>query len=212
MYKLENILKRFAGLFNKSRDSNLSKLITIFSEQFQDIEQTNETIKKWRLIDDAEGVGLDKIGENIRQPRGTATDEIYRVLLKSKIARSLSTGDLNTIIRVLSIALDTSPSEIRIKEKWNDEHDPEPAAISVIEVPIKRLNEVGMDIEQFSSIVQMTVAAGVRVESVELQGTFEFGTIPMIDDMEKGFSDVDGEIGGYFGAAFKSGQDQELPM
>ncbi|WP_088005595.1 hypothetical protein [Indiicoccus explosivorum] len=212
MYKTIDILKKFTDVFNKDSNSNLGKIIQIFSQQLQDLETTNIRIKEWRLIDNAEGVALDLIGENIQQPRGIATDEVYRVLLKSKIARNLSTSDINTIIRVLSLALDADPSTIRIQEKWNDPTEPEPAAIKVIEVPLAKINESGLAPEQFVKIIQKTVAAGVKVASIELTGTFEFGGLPMETDAAAGFSDVDGTTGGYFGAAFEPSSDQELPI
>jgi len=212
MYSTQKMFERLADLFKKTEDSNVGKVIKIFSDQLQQLEETNNKVKQWRSIDQAKGKGLDVIGENIRQSRGSATDEIYQVLLKSKLARSLSTGDINTIIQVLSVALNTDNQEIRIKEKWSDPDYPEEAAISVIEVPIKRLNEVGLAPDQFGAIVQKTVASGVRVESVQLQGTFAFGSTPIEQDAESGFSDVDQTTGGSLGAVFRPSGDRELPL
>ncbi len=212
MYSTQKMFDRLADLFKKSEESNVGKIIKIFSEQLQMLEDTNRKIKDWRSIDQAKGKGLDLIGENILQSRGSATDEIYQVLLKSKLARSLSTGDINTIIQVLSVALNTEKEEVRIKEKWSDPDYPEEAAISVIEVPIKRLNEVGLAPDQFGVIVQKTVASGVRVESVQLQGTFAFGSIPKEQDSESGFSDVERTTGGSLGAVFRPSGDRELPL
>ncbi len=212
MYNLDNIMNRFADFFKKNHDSNLGKLMTIFSEQLQQLDETNVTVKRWRSIDNAEGQGLDLIGETINQERGTATDEVYRLLLKSKLARSLSDGGINTLIRVLSIALDAHPSEIKITEKWNDELEPEPAAISLIEIPLFRLNEIGIAPDQFARIVQRTVAAGVKVNVIELAGTFAFGPIPMEQDPQKGFADVDQTTGGFLGSAFVPESDQDLPI
>lgn len=212
MFDLTSILSRFPDFFNKRPDSRLGKLMRIFSEQLQELKDTNHRIREWRDIDKAEGAGLDFIGQNVRQPRGVATDEVYRVLLKSKIARNLSTGDINTIIRVLALALNADYKDIKIKEKWTDPENPEPAAISLISVPITRLNEVGMDPVQFGRIVQKTVGGGIRVESIELTGTFEFGTTAIQYDPNKGFSDVDGTTGGYFGSLYSPSTDQDLPI
>lgn len=212
MYKAASILKRFSDVFNKNENSNLGKIIQIFSQQLQEIEQTNIRIKEWRNVDSAEGVGLELIGENIKQSRGVATDEVYRVLLKSKIARNLSTGDINTIIRVLSLALDADPSTIRIQEKWGDLLEPEPAAIKMIEVPLAKINESGIAPEQFVRIVQRTAAAGVKVASIEMTGTFQFGGLPMETDPDAGFANIEGTTGGYLGAAFTPSNNQDLPI
>lgn len=214
MYSVEKVLERFQFFFDKSKnpDSNIVKLMRIFSDQLQDISDTQQTTLEWRNIDRAKGQALDLIGETVNQARGTATDEVYRLLLKSKLARSLSDGGINTIIRVLAIALDAPYEEIKVQEKWNDELDPEPAAISLIEIPIVRLNEIGLDGIQFARIVQRTVAAGVKVNVIELKGTFQLGGLPMINNIERGLSDVEGTIGGYLGAVFVPAEDQDLPI
>lgn len=212
MFSTKQIMTRFADYFAKHPTSNLSKLICIFSDELLELQKTNKTILEWRDIDKAKGQGLDLIGENVNQSRGKATDEVYRILLKSKIARNLSDGSINTIIQVISIALSTEPSTIKIVEKWNDIDDPEPAAIKLIELPLTKINEAGLDPINFIRIIQRTVAAGVKVGVIELAGTFEFGTTAMEIDNLKGFGNVDGTIGGYFGAVFIPTTDQELPI
>lgn len=205
MPKASDLIDKLTDVYNKKPDSNIGKLCAIVAGQLQLVEDTLNQIQDWRQINFAEGATLDRIGENVVQTRGAATDEVYRVLLKSKIARNLSKTDINTIIRVLSVALDADPSDIRINEMFSDPQAPEPAAISVTQVPIERLLNIGLGLEQFGQIVQKTVAAGVRVGVIELSGTFAFadGTGEQLDDAA-GFSDEAGQIGGYFGAAYSS--------
>lgn len=213
MFSTKSIVKRFSDYFDKTPDSNISKLMSIFSAEAQEIKETNDRIRQWRNIDDAEGVGLDLIGQNVNQSRGVANDEVYRILLKSKIARNLSDGTIDMIIQVLAIALSIDPKMIKIKEKWNDQEEPEPAAIKVIELPLTKLNEAGLDPTNFVRIVQRTVAAGVKVGVIELTGTFEFGDLTNSIDNTKGFGDInDDTIGGYLGAAYAPSQDNELPI
>lgn len=213
MFEHKTILSRFVDHLKKDSTSNIAKLMGIFSEQMLALQQTIDRAGDWRDIDSAEGKVLDDIGTNVNQPRGKATDEVYRILLKSKIARNLSDGSINTLIRVLSTALSVSPTELRIVEKWHDEIEPEPAALKLIELPLKKLNEAGMDPVNFVRIVQKTVAAGVKVQALELSGTFEFGGITSPIDNQKGFGDVnDASIGGYLGAVYTPAYDNELPI
>ncbi|WP_419957206.1 hypothetical protein [Psychrobacillus psychrotolerans] len=212
MFEAKAIVSRFVDYFNKEPNSNISKLMKIFSDELIALNTTTKRVGDWRDIDSAKGVALDDTGTNINQPRGVATDEVYRILLKSKIARNLSDGSINTIIQVLATALSVPPTQIRIEEKWNDSLDPEPAAIKLIELPLAKINEAGLDPVNFVRIVQKTVAAGVKVGIIELTGTFEFGTTAMIVDNLKGFGNIEGTIGGYFGAAFSPSTDQELPI
>lgn len=208
-------MARFVDYFKKDNTSNIAKLMRIFSEQMLELEQTINRVGDWRDIDNAEGKALDDIGTNVNQPRGKATDEVYRILLKSKIARNLSDGSINTIIKVLATALSVHPSEIRIQEKWHDKLEPEPAAIKLMELPLKRINEAGMDPANFVRIVQKTVAAGVKVQAIELSGTFEFGDAFATTnvDVTKGFGDsTDANVGGYLGAVYTPANDYELPI
>ncbi|WP_332649649.1 hypothetical protein [Lysinibacillus sp. 54212] len=211
MFDLKNIISKFGHYFKWT--GYLAKLMRIFSEQLTELKQTIDTVEDWRDIDKAEGRTLDHIGENVKQPRGKATDPVYRILLKSKIARNLSDGTIDTIIQVLSTALSVPPSEIRLQEKWFDEHEPEPAAIKVIELPLAKLNEAGLDPSNFVRIVKRTVAGGVSVGTVELTGTFEFGDISNSIDTTKGLGDInDDALGGYLGAVYTPSGDIELPI
>ncbi|WP_230113504.1 hypothetical protein [Bacillus velezensis] len=94
-------------------------------------------------------------------------------------------------------------SEINIVSSKENNQD-EPAAIIVKKAPIEALSRVGMSETQFSNIVQKTVAAGVRVAYVDLNGTFCFSSsASTIETSEYGFSS-DGKDGGTLGAS--SGQ------
>ncbi|PAD73662.1 hypothetical protein [Paenibacillus campinasensis] len=213
MFSLKDMMRRFADAYNKDPQSNLGKLIGILYGQLRQVNDTLERVRDWRSIDEAQGTTLDRIGENIVQTRGASTDEVYRVLLKSKIARNLSKTDVNTIIQVLSLALDCPYSDIRIVPKFNDPAEPEPAAISLIKVPTKRLNEVGMSPLQFGQIIQKTVAAGVRVAQIELTGTFQFSS--QYDQLETGptgFADEEMTTGGTLGEVYVPGDDYPLPI
>lgn len=206
------ILKKLTDAYNKNPYSNMGKLIGVLVSEFEELQGVFEKIESWRSIDRAQGQALDDIGVDINQYRGTANDEIYRILLKSKTARDLSTGDTNTIIDVLSMAIGAKKSEIGITETWMDADNPEPAGIKLIEIPIAKLNEVGLTGNQFAKFVAATVAAGVYVQSIELQGTFQYGGLPLEDDSDKGFSNIDMTTGGYYGTVYQPDDEQDLPL
>jgi len=205
MNTLQRMLRRLTDNYSKDPDSNVGKLLNIAAAEIEELEETADKIRLWRDIDEAEGVTLDRIGHNVQQWRGQATDPVYRILIKSKIARNLSDGSINTIIEVLAITLDTEPENIAISELW----ETEPAAIQV-DVPTALLNEVGFSFTQFGRLVNRIVAAGVRA-NVLLQGTFEFSDT-LVTDAEAGFSDEQQEIGGYLGAVYDPADDPDLPI
>ncbi|MGG3846761.1 hypothetical protein [Aeribacillus composti] len=211
---LTEMLSRLTDRYRKDPDSSIGKVIKILTDELDLLKETFDRIEEWRDVEKAEGAVLDDLGMNVGQPRGAATDEIYRILLRSKVARNLSDGTIDTIIRVISIAVNADPEEIRIQELYNDPHKPEPAAIGLIRIPLRKLNEVGMSPKQFVHVVQKTVAAGIRVASVELSGTFSFASQPDASEYSdaQGFSDIDQKVGGYLGGLFIDANDTELPV
>ncbi len=208
---MKNMLKRLTDNYRKDPGSNIGRLFAIIAGEVTELQDTLQQKRDWIDIDEARGAGLDRLGVNIEQARGKATDEVYRIMLKSKIARNLSTGDINTIIKVLAVALNTEPEEITVEEMYADPLEPEPACIKILQMPLKQVNEAGMSPRQFGRIVQRTVAAGVRVGMIELTGTFEFGDELAVDN-GRGFSDEQQEIGGYFGYAYEPGAVDDLPL
>ncbi|OAH53071.1 hypothetical protein AWH48_11985 [Domibacillus aminovorans] len=228
LFTLDTILYRLTDRYKKNKNSNIGKMMQIFSDELELLQETNIRIEEWREIDNAEGVALDEIGEDLKQPRGIAADEVYRVLLKAKSAGNQSNGDINSLIRVISIALNVRPYEVKIYELWDDtpehyfisphqfstvEHnDTKPAAIKINSFPIERLNETALSPNHFYKLVRSSMSAGVELEELVLEGTFEFGDVDMEEDETKGFSDIEGEIGGYLGIAFSSDNEIDLPI
>lgn len=213
MLNVRDMLRLLTDNYNKSPQSNIGKLLSIINDQLNDLLQTLDTMEKWRDIDLAEGTTLDGIGQNVAQPRGAASDQVYRILIKTKIARNLSRGDINTVIRVIALAVKAEYSEIEIKEKYTETLEPEPAAISLMRLPLSRISDSEIDLRQFARIIQRTVAAGVRVDAVELQGTFSLASSEELEtDTAVGFADIDQTTGGTLGAVFTPSVETELPI
>ncbi|MEH7651205.1 hypothetical protein [Bacillus safensis] len=208
---IKDLINRLTDAFQKDEKSNIGKLFLIVDEQLTAVRKTLTTAEKWRDIDNAKGHGLDLIGDNVAQNRGRATDEIYRVLIRGKVARNISDGTTNRIIEALAKTLNCAYEEINIYTVKEDNED-EPAAIIVKKAPLEALNKVGMSATQFSSIVQKTVAAGVRVVYINLNGTFRFSSIPdEIETSQFGFSS-DETDGGTLGGIFEPEDDYPLPI
>ncbi len=212
MNSLERLLLRLTDAYSKDPDSNLGKTLALAAEQIDDLRQSVEKARQWRDIDEAEGETLDNIGYNVQQWRGQADDSVYRILIKSKVARNLSDGSVNTIIDILAITLDTDKQNVTVDPTW----DEEPASV-YIEVPAERLNEVGLSLSQFGRLSNRMVAAGVKA-NVLFEGTFQFSSDydSVNSDDGKGFNELvngePGDIGGYFGAYYDPAEDEELPL
>jgi hypothetical protein len=104
---LTDMLSKLPDMFKKTSDSTIGKLFTIVSDQIDDLQNTLNTMEEWRDIDEAEGVVLDRIGQEILQePRGGVSDEEYRLKLKTRIiVNYLSDGDIETLIKLLEVYL-----------------------------------------------------------------------------------------------------------
>lgn len=208
---IKDLIGKLTDAFLKDEKSNIGKLFLIVDEQLTALKSALITAENWRDIDAAKGKALDLLGDNVSQDRGRATDEIYRVLIRGKIARNVSDGTTNRIIEALAKTLNCKPSEIHIVSSKENNED-EPAAIIVKKAPIEALSKVGMSATQFSNIVQKTVAAGVRVAYVDLNGTLRFSSSAnSIETSQYGFS-TDGTDGGTLGGIFQPEDDYPLPI
>lgn len=206
---LNKFVERLTDAFNKTTDGNIYNLFKLTAYHIQENEDLLDQIGDWRDIDQAEGETLNRIGRNVQQNRGQATDSIYRVLIKSKIKRNLSDGSINTLIDFLAFILGVEKSKVKISELWpSGEH-----AELHVDVPIAPVSATGLTLNQFGTLVNLVVAAGVKA-NVLFQGSFEFSSIAdeTETDETKGFAPLDQSTGGEFGASYDPGEDYELPI
>lgn len=205
------ILRKLTDVFTKNPNSNIGKLFLIVSEQFNELEESALKVENWRDIDQAEGTTLDAKGKERGQQRGQASDEIMRVLLKSRLARNNSDGTIDNVINALAVALRASPSTIRIKALWDEG---QPAALMIDGLPIDALNRVGMSATEFGALAQAIVVSGMEITSIDLTGTFSFSDDYDNGQMDNaaGFADDAQTIGGTFSYVFDPSQDTDLPI
>lgn len=203
-----DMLRRLPDLYNKDEYGNIGKLFRIIGEEQQQINAALQAIKAFRDIDNATGNTLDKIGNNFKQYRGTLDDDLYRIMIKVKVLRNLSDGGINTLINIFAFLFQIDKSEVKIEEMWPDE----PAAMTVT-VPPGALNRTGLSLDQFGQLADSVAAGGVGISTLFL-GTFQFSSQPTTSEMDgdKGFGDIEGTTGGYFGAYFDKTSGELLPF
>ena len=208
-YTADDMTFLLTDAYYKAKDGNIYKLFQVVEEQFQDISKAQDTIRLYRSIDEAKGETLDYIGSNYNQERGQATDEIYRTMIKAKISRMWCSGDYNSIISALAMTLQSDVSEF---EFIDDSEEGTNGVVSIVGIPVEKLNALGMSIGQFTSIVKSLMPVGVRVESVSYEGTFSFASGEEIEiDNNAGFADDEQTVGGYLGALV-SGNEYDLSL
>jgi hypothetical protein len=205
---LTKFVDRLTDTYNKNPESNVYKLMSIAANLIQGNEDTLNRIGDWRDVDQAEGKALDMLGQNVRQNRGQAPDEVYRILIKSKIKRNLSNGSINTLIDFLSFILQVPKTSIKVNELWAVG---QPADLK-IDVPLDSINGTGLSRKQFGTLVNLVTVAGVNAE-VLFEGTFSFSSVYDASQTNAtGFADDAGTTGGTLGDSFDPAVDFELPF
>ena len=127
-----DMMRRLPDIYTKDTGNNVGKLLSLSAEELTEIEGALETTQEWRDIDTAAGTTLDRIGQNVQQPRGSMADDLYRDFIKIKILSNISGGEVETFNSALSVLLGGRGYSIR--EGWtfnNDPLPPEPAAILI---------------------------------------------------------------------------------
>ena len=198
-------VKNLPDAYSKAASSNNVKILEIERHALVELRESISQIFDSLDIDKATGFTLDMYGEMVGQKRGLATDSQYRPLIKTRIIRNLTNGDYNSIVNSLSLAFDCSPSELVFSEA-------EEAATVILEgLPIVYINKVGLTAFEAVAIIKELIPAGVTLESVEFEGTFEFGASDTEYDEEAGFGNIDQTIGGTLGMV-ASGKESDLPI
>lgn len=206
---LNKFINRLTDNYSKSKDSNVYKLLSLTASHIQENENTLKRIGNWRDVDQARGDALNRIGRNVQQNRGRASDEVYRVLIKSKIKRNLSNGSINTLIDFLSFILQVDQKEITIRELWDaDEH-----ATLKIDAPASSISNTGLTPKQMGTLINLVCAAGIK-SHVLFEGTFSFSPDYEASELDDphGFADDEGTTGGTLGYSYDPKEDYELPF
>lgn len=186
------MVRRLPDTYNKEQESRITRLFRIVGQQVTELQRTLRTTERQRDIDQARGATLDAIGRNVSQGRSGLSDAAYRVMIKAKIARNLSPGDVDGIKHTVAAMLNIKADDVGVRQMWLAT-PPEPAAVEV-HAPLHALERFGLSPEQFATIVQSIVAAGVRA-STWLGGTFELSE-ELEQDAERGLADDEMTFGG----------------
>src|SRR5690606_26359548 len=201
--------RRLPDTYAKEKSSRLFRLFRVIAAEFAQVRGALQTTERYRDIDQAAGYTLDLLGANVGQDRGQVSDYTYRGLIKGRIARNLSSGDVDDITQIVSVMLSIPVSEVTVTPLWR-RIEQEPAAVEIA-APLNALAQYQLPPEQWAQLMQLIVAAGVRA-AVLLRGTFRFSKFPdQVEYGEHGFSDVDRTTGGTLGAYYDA-PTPELPI
>ena len=141
-FNAENLVKNLPDAYAKGSESNNRKILDIEKSAADSLRQSITAIYDSLDLDKATGKTLDMYGEIVGQERGRATDEQYRVLIKSRIVRNLANGDYNSIVHAIAITLGCQPTEISLIELED------PCKVQLGELPYSILNRLVIDMNR----------------------------------------------------------------
>lgn len=204
-FNRDNYAKNLPDAFRKTKESNNAKILEIEKSALDKLRETISAVYDSLDIDKATGKSLDLFGDMVGQNRGTATDEQYRAMIKSKICRNLANADHNSIINAICVVFSCEPSDVLLVEAE------EPCVVTLEKVPYAALAASNIDSVTATKIIAGLMPAGVRLESLNFAGTFEFAATATEYDAEKGFGNIEQTIGGYLGLLSDS-EGTDLPV
>lgn len=116
--------------YKKAPESNNAKLLGLADDGLNELLYVFRMIERYRDIDTAKGVTLDRIGKNVSEQRRTEDDEEYRKFIKTRIRINRSDGDIETLNDIAESLL--GDSFLGFRETWNiDKYKNEPAGLVI---------------------------------------------------------------------------------
>lgn len=204
---LKQMLNMLTSALQKSKDSQIGKIMIVFHEQHQQAMQMLQKMESWNDIENASGKELDVIGADINQPRGLANDVQYRMLIRSKRARARADGTMNSIIDTMAETLNCKKEELTFKTVI-EAGGTEVNALIIEAIPLKVAIDAELTPSQIIKLTEQVAAGDVRVASANFVGTFRFSK----SYSEPSYNSGKGFGVGKFGLLLIPSDDIELPI
>lgn len=123
-------VKYLTDNYKKTPESNNAKLLGLADDGLNELLYVFLMIERYRDIDNAKGMTLDRIGKNVSEQRRTEDDEEYRKFIKTRIRINRSDGDIETLNDIAESLLGSS--FLGFRETWNiDKYKNEPAGLVI---------------------------------------------------------------------------------
>ncbi|WP_312118194.1 hypothetical protein [Brevibacillus reuszeri] len=152
------LLKKISDYFNKSINGNIGKLYRLGAECLEEVKMTFDTIQTYQDLDEAKGIALDRIVRDVLQQRGNLSDDEYRLMIKTMIRATLSSGDIETINEVAGILI--GDPFTGIQEMWSVKNHPNAGEESALLLFLNRKDD--MNILPFTALKRIS-SGGVAI-------------------------------------------------
>lgn len=117
----DELISMLSHHWYKEPDGNLYKMLNIYSNDMEQINDSDQKVIEWRAMQNAEGSTLDLFGKDIKTARPTQDDEPYRFLIYLKTLLARAQGTIPSIFKITSTALGTTKG-IKIWKTKNPRH------------------------------------------------------------------------------------------
>lgn len=97
-------------------ETHIGKLYSLLAEGLENVEDITETLRTWDSVQNAEGIVLDRYGNNYGVKREGTDDDFYRLMIMVKMMAQLSGGDINTVLNAAATLFDVDDIYVRLNE------------------------------------------------------------------------------------------------
>lgn len=218
---LENLKEKLISYV--STKGNFVKKLKLIAEEIEEVKVSFDDVEQVKDLKQAYGQTLDNYGSNIGERRKGNTDNLYRLLIRIKIAENTSDATIDYIVQALALALDRDEKEINIEEGWNFIDEEQPASL-YLSFPSEVFKDYNITYDRFIQLFNSVVAAGVSTDffinekdNIDIIATMpytEFSTIPFADTIRTG-QWTDQTTGEIYESIFQeeySTKEQKLPF
>jgi hypothetical protein len=170
------MLEMLTSAYARAPESAIGKLMRIVADLLEESFGSLQKVRLWRDIDQAQGTTLDKWGLNCGVAREGLPDDLYRLVIKVKMAAMISGGDLETLFGAISAITGIERGELRAYEIFPakvwltipiEKQDSLPVSASLLRRLIKRLLAAGIGyLFAFEDDTFVSVYAGTRMTCV----------------------------------------------
>lgn len=164
-----NNAKRLPDAYAKTTDSNNYKILQLNNLLYNDLRCDLLKIEDSRGLKYASGKTLDRYGEMFNVKRKGDSDDKYRIRILSKIGQYISTGDCNSIIKIISDVFGIEVENISVADVF-------PLGVYISNISIELVESVGFETQEVVELINSFLPCGVHIANTTLAGSFKFGT------------------------------------
>lgn len=185
--------KKLPDAFRKDAESNNHKLLQLESDSLDWLDEDLQALRSGLSVDSAKSGTLDIFGAMVDLPRAGLDDELYRYAVSLKLAQNTTGAGYDDTVDILVRVLKCEKEDISIVDS------DKPCKVFIAKLPYSVLKQSGLTTRQFANMVEGILPVCVTLDNGNFEGTFEFGETATEYDVNTGFADLEGTIGGFFG-------------